>query len=490
MRHGRLASAITFAALTGLAAGQSRPTTFGIDRGPVAVAAANVPAGPLPAILALTPVAADAQDAKGKDKPKLAPAPDSTPKTIPLTADKPTDAAVGLPGQTTTLPPTTLPGSPSGGYWPTTAGNPIAGIPLFGAGPIDPYQYWVSAEYLWWRVRKDTTPPLVTTGPPTFPVAFLGNPGTTVLLGGRLDQDTLTGVRLRAGMWLDECHTIGIEGSFFCLPKQTHNTALSSDQFPVLARPFFDVNPGAPNSEFLAFPGLATGNVSVSNETKFCGGTVAARCPVCANCWGQVDALVGFQYLRLDEKLTIVENSIGSPTIAVPGAAGTRFIGIDQFHTRNQFYGGFVGLDAHANYGCWVFGAYGTVGYGCNNEQVEVSGAQISMPAAGGITTRPGNLLALNSNIGRVTRNEPAYTSELGFTIGYQLTSNIQVFGGYSFLYWKNVVRPGSEIDPFLDVNRINLFSGPPATSVHPVVPFNQQDFWAQGVSAGVKFSW
>jgi hypothetical protein len=39
-------------------------------------------------------------------------------------------------------------------------------------------------------------------------------------------------------------------------------------------------------------------------------------------------------------------------------------------------------------------------------------------------------------------------------------------------------------------VNRINLFSGPAATSVHPVVPFNQQDFWVQGVSAGVKFSW
>jgi hypothetical protein len=294
-------------------------------------------------------------------------------------------------------------------------------------------------------------------------------------------------------MWLDPCHTVGIEGSFFCLPRQTNNAVLSSGQFPVLARPFFDVNPGGPNSEFLAFPGLASGDVTVSNETKFCGGTVAARCPVCCNCWGSVDALVGLQYLNLEEKLTVVETSVGQPGLAaigLPGSVGTRFVGIDQFRTRNQFYGGFVGLDAHADYGCWVFGVYGTVGYGCNREEVEVSGTQTATAPGGATTTRLGNLLALNSNIGRVTKNEPAYTSELGFTVGYQVTPNVQVFGGYTFLYWKNVVRPGSEIDPFLDVNRINLFSGPAATSVHPVIPFNQQDFWVQGVSAGVKFSW
>jgi hypothetical protein len=484
MRHGRLASAIAFAALTGLAAGQSRPTEFGIDRGSDAPTVA-APARPLPRAIDLTPAAADAQD---KDKPKLIPSTDQPPKTIPPTADKATDAAVP-PGTPTTLPPTALPSPPPGPYWLAPATGPAANFSLFGAGPIDPYQYWVSAEYLWWRIRKDTVPPLVTTGPATFPVAFLGNAGTTVLLSGKLEQDTLTGVRVRGGMWLDDCHTIGIEGSFFCLPNQTHTSVLSSDQFPVLARPFTDVNPGGPNSEFLAFPGLATGNISVSNETRFCGATVAARCPVCANCWGQVDALTGFQYLRLEEKLTIVENSLGSPNITIPGAAGTQFIGVDQFHTKNNFYGGFIGLDAHANYGCWVFGAYGTVGVGCNHEQVEATGSQTSLSAAG-TTTRVGNLLALNSNIGRSSRNETSYTSELGFTVGYQLTSNIQVFGGYSFLYWKNVVRPGSEIDPLLDVNRINLFSGPAATSVHPVVPFNQVDFWAQGVSAGVKFSW
>src|SRR5689334_15537304 len=197
MRHGRLASAIAFAALTGLAAGQPRPTQFGIDRLPEAPAATGA--------LGLTPVAADAP---GTDKPKLAPNTDPAPRTIPPAADKAADAPTPPPaaaGPAPFGPVTTLS--------PTPISAPAGGIPLFGAGPVDPGEFWVSAEYLWWRVRKDAVPPLVATGPPSFPVAFLGNAGTTVLLGGRLDEDTLTGVRLRAGTWLDACHTVGIEGS-------------------------------------------------------------------------------------------------------------------------------------------------------------------------------------------------------------------------------------------------------------------------------------
>ena len=51
--------------------------------------------------------------------------------------------------------------------------------------------------------------------------------------------------------------------------------------------------------------------------------------------------------------------------------------------------------------------------------------------------------------------------TELGLNIGYQLTPNIQLIGGYTWLYWTHVVRPGTEIDPVLDMNRIPLFSGP-----------------------------
>jgi hypothetical protein len=53
------------------------------------------------------------------------------------------------------------------------------------------------------------------------------------------------------------------------------------------------------------------------------------------------------------------------------------------------------------------------------------------------------------------------------------------------------VVRPGRQIDPVLDINRIpNFGTAPPATSVRPTVPFAQTDFWAQGVNLGVRLTW
>jgi Putative beta barrel porin-7 (BBP7) len=483
MRHGRLAPALALAAFASLAAAQSPPSEFGVDRQPDAPAPS---AQLLPGLLGLSPVAADAPDDKAKDK-----APPSTDKP-PLTADKAPakdDAPKAIPpSAATTLPPTAVSCLPPGG----AVLPPNGGTVLVGPGPVDSSRFWVSAEYLWWRLKKDTVPPLVTTGPATFPVGFLGVPGTRVLLGGELDNDTLNGVRVRAGMWLDDCHTIGLEASGFCLQDRDRSTVFSSNQFPVLARPFTDVNPGGPNSEFLAFPGFATGTVTVANNlNKFCGATLAARCPLCCSCCGGVDALAGLQYLNLEEELSIVENTVGSPAIPVPGAAGTRFIAIDSFKTRNRFYGGFVGLDAHTYHGCWTFGATGTFGVGCNQQQVDVTGAQIAIPAGGTPTVRPGGLLALpGANIGRFTNNEVSTVTELGLNVGYQLTSNIQLIGGYTWLYWTHVVRPGTEIDPVLDVNRIPLFTGAPATAVRPIVPFNQTNFWAQGVSVGVRFSW
>jgi len=498
MRHGRLASALAVAAFTGLAAGQPAVTDFGADRNPLAPAAAAVPAA-LPGVLGLKPVAANAQADKEKDKPKLKAAEkappttdkaptttDSTPKAIPPTAAGTSSAPALAPS--TTLPPTNVSVYPPGGVEVGPGGTAL----FANVGPVDPYQFWVSAEYLWWRVKDDTVPPLVTTGPATFPVGFLGNAGTRVLLGGDLDQGTLNGVRVRAGMWLDACKTVGLEFSGFYLCDNDQSTTFTSAQFPVLARPFTDVNPGGPNSEFLAFPGLATGAITVNREVeKFCGASLAARCPICVTCNSGLSALAGLQYMALKEELTIVETPRGSPTNPFPGGAGTQFIATDRFRTENQFFGGLVGLSGYYNHGCVTVGAYGTFAAGCNRQVVDVSGSLVTIPAGGTPSVQSGALLAIpGRNIGRWENNEFSTVSELGVTVGYQVHPNVQIFGGYTCLYWTNVVRPGSEIDPVLDVTRIPNFGGPPATSARPIVPFNQVDFWAQGVSAGVRFSW
>src|SRR5262245_54300916 len=55
-----------------------------------------------------------------------------------------------------------------------------------------PTRLWVGADYLLWRVRGDSLPPLVTTSPPGTPAdqaGVLSTPGTTVLFGGSAVND-------------------------------------------------------------------------------------------------------------------------------------------------------------------------------------------------------------------------------------------------------------------------------------------------------------
>jgi hypothetical protein len=412
------------------------------------------------------------------------------PKPIPPSADaaKPTPAA---PGATTTLPapvPSTVSAFPQNGI----VLAPDGGTVIFGgATPVDASRFYVGAEWLRWKVKKDEAPPLVTTGPASFPVAFLGNPGTRVLYGGEIDPGTLSGVRLTAGLWLDGCHTCAIEASGFCFNEKTASATFNSSRFPVLARPFRDVNPGGPNSEFSAFPGLASGSIAIRDPLQFCGAALTARCPFWTGCWGSVDAVGGLEYLNLREHLSITENILGLPGNTTPGAAGARIVVNDSFKTRNQFYGALVGADAHTTYGNWTFGLRGQIGVGMTREEVDINGSQVIRSATGAVTTASGGLLAIPGNIGHYTKSEFGFVPQLGLTVGYRVCEWLEVFGGYDCLYWQHVLRPGTEIDPVLNVNRIpNFGGGPAATASRPIVPFSQQSFWAQGVSAGVKVSW
>jgi len=419
--------------------------------------------------------------------------PDRTPSS-PAPTDKST------PATTPSDAPKTIP--PSASVPPATLGTviPPGGVPcstpVVTASPVvtdGGHQYWFSAEYLWWKVKDQSIPPLVATGPAQFPVGFLGSPGTVVLFGGSdLSQGTLNGVRLRAGGWLDACRTIGLEGSFFCLLEESNRATFSSNQFPVLTRPFTDVNTGNPNSEFIAFPGISTGAVSVENKTKLCGAALLTRCPVCCDCNSRLDAIGGFQYLDLREELTIVETPLFAPNAPFPGLAGNQFVATDKFKTTNQFYGGVIGAEGSYFTGPWMVTLSASVAVGVNHQTIEIEGSQVIRTPAGTTTTVPGGLLALpGANIGKFTNNEFSVVPQLGVNVGYQITENIQIFAGYTCLYWTNVVRPGSQIDPVLDVNRIpNFGTAPTATTVRPIVPFHQTDFWAQGISIGVAFSW
>lgn len=373
-------------------------------------------------------------------------------------------------------------------------------------------RFYVRKEYLAWWLKGQNLPPLVTTSSPLLPEGNLGvlGPGTAVLYGNSTQSaQQFNGLRLTAGYWLDPCGLWAVEASGFFLGGQSNHFSVNSMTTPVIARPIQIQNLGNLESrELTATPGLSPdalfllrGGVNVDSSTQFWGAEANLRRVLCAGCNYRIDALAGFRYLDLRESLQITESvttlkDFPEPSLNPPVQvkAGDNFLSIDRFATRNQFYGGQVGLNGEYRWGRWLFGATAKVGLGVTQETLNIQGSTtLTQAATGNKIVAPGGLYAQPSNIGQFSQSHFAVAPEVGLRVGYQVTDNINIFVGYSVLYLSNVIRPGDQIDRSIDVtqapfglgNTVNL---PPVTGVqHPTPLFRQTDFWAQGVNVGFE---
>jgi hypothetical protein len=353
-----------------------------------------------------------------------------------------------------------------------------------------PGRAWVSAEYLLWWLRGSATPPLVTTGPATgggLP-GSLGAPGTVVLFGGdRDDDDPYSGFRVTAGLWCDDCRTHGIEASYFHIFPRSNDFSLNSDRVPVIARPFINTGTGAPDVEFVAFPGLVTGNIRIDQETRLQGADVNYICNLCCTCTGRTDIFAGVRYLELSDHLDIVEDVLVDPS--VPGIGGARIIVADSFATRNSFYGGQIGVRREIWRDRFFVSGTAKLALGSTHQVVDINGSTTIIVPGGAPTTVRGGLLALSSNIGHYDRDRFSVVPEIGINVGMQVSDRLRVFGGYNFLYWTNVVRAGEQIDLVLNPNLIPTSGsfGTPGGPARPAFNFNESNFWAHGINVGVE---
>jgi hypothetical protein len=367
------------------------------------------------------------------------------------------------------------------------------------------YRIYGQAEYLLWWTKGYHLPPLITTAPATVPEdvrGTLGVDGTAVLFG---DSNTGTGPRsggrFTAGWFLDPCGTCAVEGGYFFLGRKNNNFLIDSSQFPVLARPFFNVNIGAPDRELTASPGTSPGDffklrgsIAVNNFTDLEGAELDVRRCLCSGCDWRVGVLAGFRYLHLHEGLGIAETVTSAK--AVPGFPifdpGNQIVVSDNFRTRNRFYGGQLGVDGEIGRGRWSVTGRFQLGLGVTHESVDIAGSQVVTTLAGQRTVFNGGLLALPSNSGLSSQNRFSVVPQVGVKLGYNFTDNLRLFVGYDFLYWTNVIRPGDQVDLALNVTQIPNFGNnpafaPPSNIVRPIVPFHTTDFWAQGINVGFE---
>lgn len=364
-------------------------------------------------------------------------------------------------------------------------------LPLFARCGVDPDGWWIRAEALMWWVDGYQVPALVTTSPfgtDRDAAGELGQPTTTILYGHEdLDASTHPGGRVRLGYWFDARQTHGLEAAYFGLAQQSSTFHADSTRIAILARPIFNVEPSrvGPDAEFVAFPGLAEGQIHVHRQTQMQGFEALYRRALCRECDRRVDWLVGYRYLNLDEELVISD----SKRIVTSGTGlqlGTTLEEFDRFATRNEFHGVQLGMLTGLRRNRWTVEVVGKVALGSNHSQVAINGSTtVTVPDPDTATT-PYGLLALPSNSGVRTRDAFTLIPELGVTLGYDLTSCLRATVGYTLLYWGEVARPGEQID--LDVN---LSQVPPNILVGPARPefrWVGSDLWVQGFSAGLHY--
>jgi hypothetical protein len=343
------------------------------------------------------------------------------------------------------------------------------------------------AEYLLWWTKDSPTPPLVSTSP-VASQGIIGQPGTVILFGDTGDDNEIrSGGRFTVGYWLGPCQQWALEGSYFFLGQRSPGFFADSSTFPLLARPFFNENNGIEFSQVVTDPNRATGSISVELPSRLWGAEANLRRAVCFGCGVNFDLLAGFRYVDLGEGVRIMEAGQILPTVPVFG--GSNFLVIDDFATRNRFYGGQLGAETELRRGRWFVNLRGKVALGNMHQTVDINGGQAVTAPDGTRSTFRGGLLALPSNIGHFSQDHFAVVPEAGFNLGYHLTDGLRCYVGYTFLYMSNVLRPGDQIDRVLDINQIpNFTPGPSVTQVRPVVPFKTADFWAQGLNFGLEF--
>jgi hypothetical protein len=353
-------------------------------------------------------------------------------------------------------------------------------------------RWYLRAEYLLWWTKDDRVPPLVTTSTPD-DQGIVGRPSTRVLFGGDgLDQNPRSGGRFTAGYFLDDCGDKFFEVSGFFLGQRSARFTANSAMNPILARPFFNLNGGAESSQTVASPGISTGSINVNAPSNLWGLQANLGCNLGCGCNYAVRLLGGFRYLDLDESLTITENIQGLGG-APPPFTNASISVFDRFATHNQFYGGQAGLEGRYRAGRWSLDGRFTLALGGTHQSLTIDGMETIVSPDGTVRMFRGGLLALPSNIGHFSQNRFSVVPEVGINLGYQLTDRLRAYAGYNFLYWSNVLRPGEQIDRVLDITQIPNFAPPGTPSAgqnRPRVSFKESDFWAQGITFGLEFTY
>jgi hypothetical protein len=357
--------------------------------------------------------------------------------------------------------------------------------------PIDASQgqWWLYTDYLLGFVRSRALPPLVSTSPqgtPRIDAGVLGQPGTSLLFGGNnVNGDQRSGIHFGGGAWFDAERTIGVDVGFYMLESRDALFFASSQGNPILARPFTDAVSGKQVSQLVAFPGVTTGSILGSAlSDNFYSAYLDFQEVFLSGTNYRLMSVLGYRFYRFNEAVNMQQSLTST---SAPGLVpGTQVQTADNFTASNTFNGVEIGVKGEFYYDRWSLGAWALVALGDINRDINIIGSTHVMVPGETPVNSSGGMLALASNSGRTRVDTFSNVPELGFNVGWNITSKLRLRAGYSVLFWSNVARAADQIDT--TINR-GLF--PPIVSTSPGRPaFTLQttDMCVQSVNLGLEY--
>jgi hypothetical protein len=382
--------------------------------------------------------------------------------------------------------------------------NPSAAGNCFVDSCPRPKRLWFGGEYLLWWLKSAPEPvPFITTFPINTTSATpgaIGQPDTQILLGGSdLDTQARQGGRFTVGGWINRNCTLGVEANYFFIANQGTTQSINSGgdpTAPIFAVPFIDATTGMESVGPLLggptnSPGFTSYAATLSRTNHLQGAELNGVYNLMSQRNVRLNLLGGFRWLQFNENLGLAQSVTG-----IPGSPADGFVynAVDLFNTRNNFYGGQLGIRGEFNRGRLFVNATAKAALGTTFETVNINGSTQTnfLTGPGGpLQTLPGGVFTQPSNIGGYHAERFAVVPEGTFNVGYQIRERTRVFVGYTFLYINEVARPGNQIDRTINPTQTNFANAAGVTPSGPAAPlFNlhQSDFWAQGINFGLEF--
>jgi len=385
-----------------------------------------------------------------------------------------------------------------------TAFEPEATLPDTGT------TFTVRFDYLNYWTKNRGLPLLVTSGfaADRIPGA-VGQPTTSQVIGGAqasltngasardrsFDANNHTGYRIGFGAWFDGSETCAIDFSFFhLLQRNAHRTVTTDDLntpqqiFPVvLARPFYNFVLFREDAVQVATPPGQYGMIETSIDRMIYGGEANLRflSPYSTFTLGRCGLIFGARYLQMDTGLEI--NQYTESTAGLPGFRPNTVL-TEQLNSWTKFYGGQAGVEYEMCYGGFVLNFNSKLALGASSQKLTNFASStvrnsLGAPLASGNT----GVIVQPSNAGSYKNVEFAYVAEAGVTLGYEFNDWVRINVGYNLLYWDKVLEPEDQID-----RAVNGLAASPAGTpgARPTVRLKADDFYMQGLSFGLQFSW